>query len=654
MKKLILCALALATTVGVMAQGNRQTQREALSKAQLSVTKATELTSINSTPTLYKKHNAGTPSSQVVNFVAIGGASNCNGVAFTARTPLFAHPAINTIAMFHRNNQNVFGGTSGQLRYDLSTDGGATWTSDNGPIYDASGGAVAPFANARYPQGTIYNPIGNTTPSSAYLSFFAPTLAVQGGGLCGNASSWGGHTHGSVSVAGGTPVKSEELSFNYLIADATALNTSTNEHWVVTQGQDIGGDIAASCDYLDYIIAGKGTWNATTFEYNYTYQNLPAPVELGDGTRGKMMDQTRIAFGPDGLTGYITYIGHESFVDQTDSTRYPVVFKTIDAGASWTRVASIDFQAIDAVLATGGILTVGFDHNISVDANGNLHIVAAIIPIASTGGYTSFNTSVVVIYDIYTTDGGTSWKAQELARPQTFIGDYLVGTTVTLEEFNRPQICRSLDGTHLFFTFFDTDSTLNAQNIQPDAYVIGYNTTLGLWSTLTNVTLGTSADALMNFGTVAPLALAGSAAGCYNIPMTAAIILTDVSSAIDFKYLQGVEVCDAEFTVAGTPINLVNSAVGVQENSAKNVSVSNNYPNPFTGETRFDINLKSKSNVTIEVYNVLGKVVKTINAGDLNTGAHTIKIDASGLSSGMYTYTVTVGAEKLTGKMMIK
>ena len=158
----------------------------------------------------------------------------------------------------------------------------------------------------------------------------------------------------------------------------------------------------------------------------------------------------------------------------------------------------------------------------------------------------------------------------------------------------------------------------------------------------------------MNFGTVSPLALAGSAAGCYNIPMTAAIILTDVSSAIDFKYLQGVEVCDAEFTVAGAPIDLVNSAVGVQENSAKNVSVSSNYPNPFTGETRFDINLKSKSNVTVEVYNVLGKVVKTINAGNLNTGAHTIKIDASGLSSGVYTYTVTVGAEKLTGKMMIK
>jgi len=663
MKKLILCALALATTVGVMAQSNRQTPREALSKSSKFSKIAAEPASITSAP-LQRNHSNGTPSNQAVGVTTLGSAGNAFTVAFNSKTPLFAHPAINTIAFFHRNNAGTFGGTSGQIRYDLSTDGGATWTSDNGPIYDAAGGAVAPFANARYPQGTIYNPIGNTTASNAYLSFFAPTLAVQGGGLCGSASSWGGFAHGSAPLSGGTTVQSEDLSFNYLIPDASALNTVNNEHWVLSTGTDIGGDVAATCDYLDYIIVGKGTWNATTFTYDYTYSNLPAPVELGDGTTGKLMNQTRIAWGVDGTTGYITFIGHESFVDQADSTRYPVVFKTTDAGASWNRVASIDFQAIDAATALDGVttlgfgttVTIGFDHNLTVDANGNLHIVTEIMPLATN--YNSFFNIPVGIVDIYTTNGGSTWVGQLLGVTMSFSGTYNDGSGVaTLQEYNRCQTTRSIDGTHLFFTYFDTDTTLttpSTENVFPDAYIYGYNTTTGLWTNKILGTAGSAADATMNFGEVAPIALNGASAGCYNIPMTNAEILTNVSAAVNFRYISGVDVCDADFTVTGVPTPLTNS-VGVKELTGNDkVVIGNNYPNPFNGITNLDINLKSKSNVTIEVSNILGKSVKTINAGVLNAGVNTVKIDASGLSAGMYTYTVSVGAEKLSGKMMVK
>lgn len=96
--------------------------------------------------------------------------------------------------------------------------------------------------------------------------------------------------------------------------------------------------------------------------------------------------------------------------------------------------------------------------------------------------------------------------------------------------------------------------------------------------------------------------------------------------------------------------------VGVNEITAADLSfsITQNYPNPFSGATRFDLNLQKTSDVSVEVFNVVGKLVKTINAGTLTAGVNTITIDGSDLASGMYTYTVKVGSEKLTNTMMVK
>lgn len=96
--------------------------------------------------------------------------------------------------------------------------------------------------------------------------------------------------------------------------------------------------------------------------------------------------------------------------------------------------------------------------------------------------------------------------------------------------------------------------------------------------------------------------------------------------------------------------------VGVNEitSADQSFSVSQNYPNPFNGSTRIDVNLKKSSEVSIEVYNVVGKLVKTINAGTLTSGVNSITIDAADLASGLYTYSVIVGSEKLTQTMMVK
>jgi hypothetical protein len=97
------------------------------------------------------------------------------------------------------------------------------------------------------------------------------------------------------------------------------------------------------------------------------------------------------------------------------------------------------------------------------------------------------------------------------------------------------------------------------------------------------------------------------------------------------------------------------NTVGVNEiTKSTSFSMSQNFPNPFNGTTRFELNLKNNADATVEVYNVLGKLVKTMNLTDLTAGNNTVTLDLAGLNAGLYTYSVTVGAEKLTRTLMVK
>ena len=61
-----------------------------------------------------------------------------------------------------------------------------------------------------------------------------------------------------------------------------------------------------------------------------------------------------------------------------------------------------------------------------------------------------------------------------------------------------------------------------------------------------------------------------------------------------------------------------------------------NYPNPFNTTTIIKYSLPSESNVSIEIYNILGQRVVTIYDGIQQAGEHTIIWDASKFPSGVY------------------
>jgi len=90
-----------------------------------------------------------------------------------------------------------------------------------------------------------------------------------------------------------------------------------------------------------------------------------------------------------------------------------------------------------------------------------------------------------------------------------------------------------------------------------------------------------------------------------------------------------------------------------QSQLAASFELNQNYPNPFNPSTKIDFTLPSQSNVTLEVFNVLGQKVATLANGVMSSGKHSVNFDATSFASGMYLYKITAGSFVSSKKMML-
>jgi len=91
---------------------------------------------------------------------------------------------------------------------------------------------------------------------------------------------------------------------------------------------------------------------------------------------------------------------------------------------------------------------------------------------------------------------------------------------------------------------------------------------------------------------------------------------------------------------------IINGPVGIEDEipgMPKTYSLAQNFPNPFNARTRINFALPQQSDVTIEVYNILGQKTATLAEGLLPAGNHTVIWDASNVASGVYYYRLTAG-----------
>ncbi len=584
----------------------------------------------------------------IINPVEIGEAGNAFGFLYNSTANIWINNDLNSISFVHRMLSPP--GT-GYLAYDLSTDGGETWSVNN-QVYDPD---LPDAFNARYPQGGIYNPAGNTNPENAYFTWFAPTLDNSN---ASGANNWGGYTWGAANLApGAAPVQTNQPStdqLHQLIPDGFTI-TALGEAWMTdAEHVDDGGDYV----YTGNIIVGHGLWDVGAENFNYSFDKLQLEIDPDEG-----VNDIKVAFSPDGLTGYICVMS--DIEDQLPYTSYhPILFKTTDGGETWSDdPIHIQLGGEEGIEAVKNFISedmleyhfdpdpvpprdeifyyMGYHVDMSVDAWGNPHIVG-VIAIAEADGWYHYE-GVFGMFHIWSDDQGETWDAYDLMDLKTFDAEYTTGTGNTISMYNRPQASTTHDGAIVFFSWLDTHFEDYTDNSQPDIFFREYLPTTGEHGPEpVNVTEFSAAWWNARWGAMPHYVFTEVTESNYhvNIPFIyQELSQLDPGLPVQFWYIPDFE------------RNYVITNIGEGE-EIMDMVMAGNYPNPFRESTTFNVNLLKGSDVKIEVFNLAGQMVKNIPLGYLSNGPHKLNMNFEGLNPGIYFYSFVTSNSRYTGKMI--
>lgn len=98
----------------------------------------------------------------------------------------------------------------------------------------------------------------------------------------------------------------------------------------------------------------------------------------------------------------------------------------------------------------------------------------------------------------------------------------------------------------------------------------------------------------------------------------------------------------------------INNTVGVTEidQAVQNLNI---YPNPAQSNTTIDFTLVDKQDVKLELIDLLGRTVSTLNNGELNSGEHRFDISTEGtLTRGIYFVRLSLGNRTMTRKLVVE
>ncbi len=82
-------------------------------------------------------------------------------------------------------------------------------------------------------------------------------------------------------------------------------------------------------------------------------------------------------------------------------------------------------------------------------------------------------------------------------------------------------------------------------------------------------------------------------------------------------------------------------------------SLRPNYPNPFNPGTTIEYELTSRQFVVLKIFDVCGKEITTLVSGYQEAGAHAVKLDGRGLSSGAYLCRMQAGSFAQTRSLIL-
>ncbi len=676
MKKTLLLSAALLTGVAV----NAQTHRKAPNTGPSLVIKSTNtqadlepyFPSTNFQPTVNNTNKVQAPP-----YRRIGSSANAFTLLVSESTGLTYNKDINTVMFTHRKSPEwtfttPAGANSGSIQ--------STWTSNGGTTWDSTITYVDATNLARYPSGVIYNPPANISPANAHTVVMGP---VTTGTWSGNYYSHGTLTPGAINnsnqmyVAAGTvnTTNGNNIGGRGIAFSRIDLQETAGTIWGVANiytGDPVGASGIARGYLGSSLIKASSTDGGTTMVWKS--DSLKPNFFIGnDGAESTELG--RAAFSPDGQTGYQLFIGVEAGATGIKKSYQPILYKTTDAGTTWTQVnAGYDWAANACLMAT--LIPTKYDSvpiikpsfssaygsDLTVDNQGRLHYVCTVNSawsshIDSLGYIYSYNFTDFFPYmwDFVTSGNGT-WTEYFIDSVSTKNLDgtqaenpWLTGSA-KLAYDNRIQLSRTTDGSRIFVSWTDSDPTLTGTiyNSAPEIMVRGINATNMDMSAKTNMTAGQGNSYFHYMSNI----VMEPGAGTFRIPFTYSLSHAgnfNADTEIDHFYVDDANLADAAINIpyAGCPF------IGINESKGAIEAVAQNFPNPFDNNSTIKVTLKSAEDIKLSIYNTMGQMVNYKAVKGL-LGDNNILVDATNLISGIYFYSINVNGNVITKKMTVQ
>lgn len=376
----------------------------------------------------------------------------------------------------------------------------------------------------------------------------------------------------------------------------TALTTGTTTNLISISfaNDNVGWAVGSSGKIINTVNAGS-TWTSQTSGtsqvfYSVCALNANTAIAVGDAstikrtTDGGTTWNSISAPASADLRGIWFLDSNTGFITGGPSSFTGVVFKTIDAGLTWTSL-SVSIGATYGVFFT--------------DAN---------------NGYVSDGFGSI----IKTTDGGITWA------------NLTSGTSVLLD--------------YIFFTNMNT-GYISGQNgtilKTTDAGATWAPLTIGTSDRLFGIKFLDAATGFISGGNVGSTN-SGFIYKTMNAGATWTLETTNINRFYrgSFPSYAAGYVCGLSGTVV--KITNINSGLGIAENSAAHFDFDV-FPNPFSNSFSVTVNLKEEGEASVKIYDELGKMCVSQSKGVLSKGVNKLEFNNLNLSPGVYMVEMKIG-----------
>ena len=346
------------------------------------------------------------------------------------------------------------------------------------------------------------------------------------------------------------------------------------------------------------------------------------------------------------------------------------LWKSTNNGTSFTRTFVDSFiyaPTIDSALVNDTVWTSDGGSSVVIDAAGKVHVAYSGVRISKTDFFpgdmklTYWNDAnkqqIVIPITLDDVDGSQN-SGDESGTYEIGDSTTVLTTPITIDDgrygnsalLTEPSI--AVDGNNVFILFSlprDNDRTSANDTTDKsfrDIWIVASQDGGATWGKIQNISCTPQEEEFY-------ITMAKNASGNYlhllyqwdTEPGT--IVLH--SNPADFNEIR-YGIINKAAVLAGTA-NCQMGVIGVNEIANDQFGVINNFPNPTSGITYFNLNVRESKNLTLTIFNSLGQTVYTYS-NKYSVGNHTLSVDASKFASGIYSYSISSGDAAVSGKFI--